>query len=155
MKQMKKTLSLILALVMLLSLGTTAFAGEMGAEEVYQRVEFEPGNAVVTVYAGEEIVSAEEDGSYLLAPGVYTYDAEAEGYVPAVKAELKIETVTAETLKVKLDAVPVVVEPIVEEVTEEVAATNEEADVVNDVVENDVETPTETPVEEPTVVEPV
>ena len=123
---------------MLLSLGTTAFAGEMGTEEVYQRVEFEPGNAVVTVYAGEEIVSAEEDGSYLLAPGVYTYDAEAEGYVPAVKAELKIETVTAETLKVELEAVPVVEEPIVEEVTDEAAATNEEADVVNDVVENDV-----------------
>lgn len=37
MKQMKRTLSLVLALVMLPSLGTTAFAGEV--EEPVQAVE--------------------------------------------------------------------------------------------------------------------
>ena len=151
MKQMKKTLSLILALVMLLSLGTTAFAGEMGAEEAaVQRVEFEtrPDFAVVTVYAGEDEVDAQEDGSYLLIPGEYTYDAAAEGYFPVEKNALTITTVTAETMKVEvvLDAVPVVEEPVVEDVVEAAA-------VVEEIAEEPVAE--EPVVEEPVVEEPV
>ena len=156
MKQMKKTLSLILALVMLLSLGTTAFAGEMGAEETaVQRVEFEttPDFAVVTVYAGEDEVDAQEDGSYLLIPGEYTYNAAAEGYFPVEKNALTITTVTAETMKVEvvLDAVPVVEEPVVEDVVEAAAVVEgiaEEPVVEEPVVEEPV-------VEEPVVEEPV
>ena len=60
------------------------------------RVEFicDPEDAVITVYDpsqldenGEPLVIApEEDGTWLLTPGEYWYDAEREGYQPAEKA---------------------------------------------------------------------
>ena len=63
-----------------------------GEEEVVQPVSvvFDtiPETAVVTVYPAAteevpepEVIPAQEDGSFLLLPGEYTYSAEAEGYV--------------------------------------------------------------------------
>ena len=75
-----------------------------GAEGEPVRVVFacEPKETEITVFDGTRqdengdpvVIKAEEDGSYLLMPGEYLYDAECEGYESVEKASF---TVTEET----------------------------------------------------------
>ncbi len=95
MKQLKRTLCLLLALVMLLALGpVSGFAEDVNetpdAGPVPVRVEFvcTPDTASVTVYGAEtnedgtpKAIEPAEDGSYLLLPGSYSYDAGCKGYI--------------------------------------------------------------------------
>ena len=77
----KRIIALLLCLVMCVSLlPATAMAEETSLFSV-SFVCF-PEDAVVTVFDGEEIVPAEEDGSYLLPEGTYCYSASHEGFLP-------------------------------------------------------------------------
>ena len=116
MKQMKKTLSLILALVMLLSLGTTAFAGEMDVQSVVEQVE----QPVVEAVVEEPVVEAVVEEPVVEEPVV-----EAVVEEPVVEEPVVEEPVVEE---------PVVEEPVVEAVVEEPVVENaivaQPADVV-------------------------
>ncbi len=77
-------------------------------EETALRVVFtlDPAETILTVCDAEgNALPAEPDGAYLLLPGVYTYDASCEGYVPLVGESF---TVTAEST-----SVPVVLTAVV------------------------------------------
>lgn len=54
----------------------------------------EAGEIVLAVLLHEDgqpiVIAPEEDGSYLLVPGAYLYDAECEGYVSLLKATLNV-----------------------------------------------------------------
>ena len=83
-------------------------AEEPVVEDLRVRVRFacNPVDAKITVYAAVEseegyvpapdengeplVIEAEEDGTYLLLPGVYLYDAECEGYTSVLKATLTV-----------------------------------------------------------------
>ena len=89
----RKLFALLLCLVMVAGLFPAAALAEEGesasAEAV--RVEFvcDPPETIVTVYDPADldengqmaVIEPEEDGSYLLLPGTYLYDAECEGYI--------------------------------------------------------------------------
>ncbi|SDM09481.1 hypothetical protein SAMN04487833_1731, partial [Sarcina sp. DSM 11001] len=93
---------------------------EEGSDETDSPVEIQPvlvtfisdpETAVVAVYpaATEEVpdpeaIPAQDDGSFLLLPGEYTYNAEAEGYVSAEDVSFTVAD-TALTLSVMLEAV--------------------------------------------------
>ena len=71
----------------------------------------DPKGLVLTVYTlgenGEkQITEPDNDGSYLLAPGAYFYDAACAGYVSVEKEELLVES-SAEPLRVELHLAPV------------------------------------------------
>ncbi|MBR3474643.1 MAG: InlB B-repeat-containing protein [Oscillospiraceae bacterium] len=108
----KKLLSLLLCLVLVLSFFPAAALAEDAEEPAplpeeddcdgLVRVEFicDPADAVITVYSpmnldenGEpEIIDPEEDGSYLLWPGEYLYDAEREGYISITNRGFVVES---------------------------------------------------------------
>ena len=99
----RKLFALLLCLVMVAGLFPAAALAEEGesasAEAV--RVEFvcDPPETIVTVYDPADldehgqvaVIEPEEDGSYLLLPGTYLYDAECEGYEPVKGASIVIE----------------------------------------------------------------
>ena len=64
------------------------------AEKVSIRFNLTPEDLTLKVYSAEaqdaEPVSPEEDGSYLLIPGEYYYDAERDGYIPVLAASFTV-----------------------------------------------------------------
>ena len=76
--------------------GTEAEAeeGEENEAEEPVRVRFlcTPAETVVSVYAGDTPVSPEADGSYLLTPGFYTYDAMCDGFETLLNVGFTVST---------------------------------------------------------------
>ena len=100
------------------------------ASEVPVRVVLvcEPEDLTLTVYTLDEYgkkqpIEPEEDGSWLLLPGSYFYDAACEGYVPVEKGELTVEA-SLEPLRVELRLVSV---DAAEEASSAVLSVSEEA----------------------------
>ena len=64
------------------------------AEKVSIRFNLTPEDLTLKVYPAEtedaEPISPEEDGSYLLIPGEYCYDAERDGYIPVLAASFTV-----------------------------------------------------------------
>ena len=90
--------------------GTAPLAGEPEDEPVRVLFVSEPAELTLTVYTlGEDEekqeIEPEDDGSYLLMPGKYYYDASCEGYAPSEKAELIVEASEA-PLRVELRLAP-------------------------------------------------
>ena len=54
-----------------------------------------PETAVITVKSEDEVILPEEDGSYLLSAGEYTYTAEADGYVSVENEPFTVSDETA------------------------------------------------------------
>ena len=112
------------------------------------RFECEPADAVISVFAGEETLEAEEDGSYVLQAGEYTYVAEKEGYVTSETAFTVEEGTEEMILTVALEeaAEEVAEEPeeTVEETTEVVEETTETVEETTEVAEETTETVEET-----------
>lgn len=69
----------------------------------------EPADTKITVWDVEDKeITSEEDGSYQLIPGNYTYTASHDGYVPTEKVELVIESDTAhKEIRISLEAMQI------------------------------------------------
>jgi len=90
--------------------GTAPLAEEPEDEPVRVLFVCEPEELTLTVYTLDENeekqeIEPEDDGSYLLLPGNYYYDASCEGCVPVEKAELIVEA-SGEPLRVELVLAP-------------------------------------------------
>ena len=79
------------------------------AEKVSIRFNLTPEDLTLKVYSAEaqdaEPISPEEDGSYLLIPGEYYYDAERDGYIPVLAASFTVTESAAIDVTLEEDSV--------------------------------------------------
>ena len=101
------------------------------AEPVRVVFDCDPEDLTLTVYTlsengGKQVIEPEEDGSYLLLPGEYFYDAECEGYESAERESIVVEKVyeasTHQSICVHLTEETITVENSISQIERQEAA---------------------------------